>query len=90
MIRDVRMAPLVQGIPRDLYLCRYPVPVFCFANPPLFFAWESKMRSYRSSVNAVSSVSPVNYHVVQLFLFPTKGSEGVFFSSFLKVVLSAI
>ena len=35
----------------------------------------------RFSVSAVSPVSPVNYHVVQLFLFPTWGSEGVWFFS---------
>ena len=56
---------------------------FCFrsllSNPPILLCtWESKMRSNRSavacfSVSAASSVSPVNQHVVQLLLFPTRG-----------------
>ena len=52
------------------------------------------MRSYRSvvtshvnrvvrlSVSTISFVSPVDYHVAQLFLFPTWASEGVLFFCF--------
>ena len=36
------------------------------------------------SVSAVSSVSPVSSHVVQLFLFPTRGSAGVLLSDFFE------
>ena len=61
--------------------------------------WEPKTRScrfvghsqanhvVRYSVRAISSVSPVNYHEVKLFLFPTWRSEGVlFFGCFLNVL----
>ena len=66
-------------------------PIFVFQYSFLLNVWESKMRSNRSvvtsqvnhvfcfSVSAVSSVSPVKFHTVQLFLFPTRGSEGVMF-----------
>ena len=43
------------------------------------------MRSNRSVVIsevihvALFSASPVNYHIVQLFIFPIRGSEGVLF-----------
>ena len=59
------------------------------------------MRSYRSvvtlqmnhvvrfSVSAMCSVSLVNYHVVQLFLFPTWGSDSVLLFSVFDVVLKA-
>ena len=62
------------------------------SNSPSFpNAWESKMRSNRSvvtpqvnhgvclGVGTVSSASFVNYHVVQLFMFPARRSEGVLF-----------
>ena len=80
---DLDVAPLVQSISRLSSLCGDSVSDLCFPVILSFCAWESIMRSYSSvdtlqvhhvvrfSVSAVTSVSPVNHHVVQPFLFPT-------------------
>ena len=90
MSRDLHVAPLMQGISRILYLCRDHLSVFCFpillsmvrmgienAHLQICVTWEVN-HVVRLSVSEVPSVSPVNYHVVQLFLFHTWGSGSVF------------
>ena len=55
----------------------------------LFTAWESKMCSNRSVVTPqVNHVVCLNYHTVQLFIFPTRRSQGsLLFRYFLECCL---
>ena len=74
-------------------------PIFVVWSSFLFTTWETKMRSDRSvvtlqvkhvvclGISTVSSASVANYHTVELFIFPTRRSEGALFSdTFLNVV----
>ena len=93
MARDLRVFPLMQIISHILYVCKDVVSDLCC---PILLSPQRmgiEMRNNRSvvtlqvnyvvcfGVGTVSSASFVNQHIVQLFTFPARRSEGLTFSA---------